>query len=120
MVTAILLATIATAADPKYGATTAPSAKPLTKNLFRSVSHSHPKARLDNSCRSCQPKDGCVDNLSLREVLPMDPGRGHDRGLLCSTFRKRLHEDDGVLHACGVDDVEAINSGGCFKKYVFR
>jgi len=48
----------------------------------------------------------------------MDPGRGYGRGLFCSTFHKRLHEDDGELHACGVDDVEEVNSGGCLDKYV--
>lgn len=35
----------------------------------------------------------------------MDPGRGHDRGLLFSTFRTRLHEDDEKRRACGADDV---------------
>ena len=50
----------------------------------------------------------------------MDPGRGHDRGLLFSTFRTRLHEDDEERRACGADDVEGIYSGGCSEKYGFR
>lgn len=50
----------------------------------------------------------------------MDPGRGHDRGLLYSTFRTRLHEDDDELRACGADDVAGIYSGGCSEKYGFR
>jgi hypothetical protein len=50
----------------------------------------------------------------------MDPGRGYDRGLLCSTFRTRLHENDYGRRACGADDVEGIYSGGCSEKYGFR
>jgi hypothetical protein len=50
----------------------------------------------------------------------MDPGRGHDRGLPCSAFRKRLQEDDDGRRACGADDVEGIYSGGCSEKYGFR
>ncbi len=50
----------------------------------------------------------------------MDPGRGYDRGLLYSTFRTRLHEDDDGRHACGADDVEAIYSGGGSEQYGFR
>jgi hypothetical protein len=50
----------------------------------------------------------------------MDPGRGHDRGLLCSTFRTRLHEDDDERRACGADDVEGIYSGECSEKDRFR
>jgi hypothetical protein len=38
----------------------------------------------------------------------MDPGRGHDRGLLCSAFRKSLHEDNDDWRACGADDVKGI------------
>jgi len=37
----------------------------------------------------------------------MDPGRRIRSGsLFCSTFHKRLHEDDEEVHAFGVDDVE--------------
>jgi hypothetical protein len=50
----------------------------------------------------------------------MDPGRERDRGLLCSTFRRRLHEDDDESRACGADDIEGIYSGGCSEKYGFR
>lgn len=120
MVTAVLLATITAAANPKYRPTTAPSAKPLTKNGFRSVFHSHPKARLDNGRGSCQPNNGRLNNLSLERCCQWTPVAEYDRGLLCSTFRKRLHEDDGVFHACSVDDVEVVNSGGCLNKCVFR
>ena len=38
----------------------------------------------------------------------MDPGRGHDWGLLHSTFNNRLHDDNEEAHAFGVDDVEQI------------
>jgi hypothetical protein len=44
---AILLDMIATAADPEYGVTSAPAAKPLTENIFGGLSHLHPKAGLD-------------------------------------------------------------------------
>jgi hypothetical protein len=81
MLTAILLAMIAVTADPEYGVTFLPAAKPLTENIFSSVSHSHLRVRLDNGCRSCQLNDGCLENLSTERKLPMDPGRGHDRGL---------------------------------------
>jgi hypothetical protein len=50
----------------------------------------------------------------------LNPGRWLDRGLFYSTFRKSLHEDDEELHACGVDDVEGVNSGRCSEKYGFR
>ena len=50
----------------------------------------------------------------------MDPGRGYDRGLLYSTFRTRLHEDDDERRACGADDVEGIYSGRCSEEYSFR
>ena len=50
----------------------------------------------------------------------MDPGRGHDRGLLCSTFRKDYTKMMMDVRACGADDVEGIYSGGCSDKYVFR
>ena len=50
----------------------------------------------------------------------MDPGRGYGRGLLYSTFRTRLHEDDDGRRTCGADDVVAIYSGGCSEKYRFR
>jgi hypothetical protein len=53
-----------------------------------------------------------------REVLPMDPGRGHDWGLLHSTFNNRLHDDNEEAHAFGMDDVEPDYSGKCSDKYV--
>ena len=53
------------------------------------------------------------------EVLPLDPGRGFDRGLFFSTFRKRLYESDEGFHACDDDDVEGVISGECSEKYVF-
>lgn len=117
---AVLMAPIAMAANPKYRSTLLPSANPLTQNLFGGVSHPHLKARLDNGRRSCQLSDGCINKPPTHEVRPSDPGRWHDRGLFCSTFQKRLHEDDEKLHACGVDDVEDVNSGGCSEKYGFR
>jgi hypothetical protein len=82
MLTAILLAMIAAAADPEDGVTFLPAANPLTENIFGIVSHSHLKARLDNQHRSCQFMDGYLWNLSTKRKMPMDPGRGHGRGLL--------------------------------------
>lgn len=120
MIAAITLTPIAAAADPKYRPTPEPPAKPLTQNIFSGVSHPHPKARLDNSRRSCQLSDGNTDNLLLERCCQWTPVAEHDRGLLCSTFRKRLHEDDDELHAYGVDDVEGFYSGGCSEKYGFR
>jgi hypothetical protein len=74
-----LLAAIAATADPKYRGT--PTANLLTENNFSRVSHSHLKARLDNGCESWQLSAGYLENLSTERKLPMDPGRGHDRGL---------------------------------------
>jgi hypothetical protein len=108
-VAAILMAPVTAAADPEYRAALRPPAKPLTEKIFSCVSHSRPKARLDNSSRSWQLNGGCVDNLSQREVLPMDPGRAHGRGLLYSTFRETIHEEDDGSRASGADDVEGIS-----------
>ena len=47
MLAAILLATIAAAADPEDGVTLLPAANPLTQNIFGGMSHLHTKARLD-------------------------------------------------------------------------
>lgn len=63
-VAAIPMAAIATAADPKYRAALVPPAKSLSESIFDGVSHSHPKARLDNSCRKWQPSAGYLRNLS--------------------------------------------------------
>jgi hypothetical protein len=52
MVAAVLLTAIAGTANPKYRAAPVCPAKPLTENIFSRVSHSHPKARLDNGCRT--------------------------------------------------------------------
>jgi hypothetical protein len=41
-----------------------------------------------------------------------------NRILLISS--KRLHENDDVFHARGVDDVEAVCVGSCLEKCVFR
>ena len=57
-VAAILLAVIAAAADPENRVTFVPAAKPLAENIFRVVSHSHLKARLDKRHQSCQLMDG--------------------------------------------------------------
>jgi hypothetical protein len=39
----------------------------------------------------------------------MDPGRGHERGLSCSTFNKRIYDPkDDCRRTCGVDDVEVF------------
>ena len=73
MVAAILLAAIAATADPKYRTAPLPPAKPLTENIFSRVSHSHPKARLDNGCRSWQLSFGCVDNLSHERCCQRTP-----------------------------------------------
>jgi hypothetical protein len=101
--TAILLAVIAAAADPEDRVTLLPAANSLTENIFSGMSHLHPKARLDNGRRSCQLMDGYLENLSTERKLPMGLGRGHDRGLRCSTFHKKLHDyRDDVTCACGV------------------
>jgi len=103
---AILLAVIAAAADPENRVTFVPTAKPLAENIFRVASHSHSKARLDKR----HPNMSAYGRLNME---PLDqrfyqwtPVADYDRGLLCSTFRKRLHEDDEEVHAFGVDDVE--------------
>ena len=62
---AILLAAVTPAANPEYGAAPMCPANPLPENVFSRLSHSHPKARLDNGCRSWQLIGGCVDNLSI-------------------------------------------------------
>jgi hypothetical protein len=66
-----LLAMITAAADPKYGVTFLPTAKPLTENIFSIGSHSHLKARLDNRHRSCQLMDGYLD-LGRHLLIPFD------------------------------------------------
>jgi hypothetical protein len=55
-VAAILLSPVAGAADPERNATTLSPAKPLTQNDFGCSFHSRPKARLDISRQSWQPK----------------------------------------------------------------
>jgi hypothetical protein len=77
-----LLAVIATAADPKYGVTSSPAAKPLAESIFSIVSHSHRKARLDNRHRPCQLMHGYLENLSTRGCCQWTPVADHDRGLL--------------------------------------
>jgi hypothetical protein len=102
MLAAILLAMVAAAAYPEDSVTLLPAANPLTENIFSGMSHLHPKARLDNGRRSCQLMDGYLENLSTERKLPMGLGRGYDRGLLCSTFHKKLHDyRDDVTCACG-------------------
>jgi hypothetical protein len=97
-----LLATIAAAADPKYGVTSSPAAKPLAENIFSNVSHSHLKARLDNGCRSCQLIGGCLENLSTERNCQWTPVADTIGVSSCSTFRKKLHDyRDDVICACG-------------------
>ena len=73
MLGAISLAAVTPAANPEYGAAPLGPAKPLTENIFSRVSHSHPKARLDNGCRSWQLNAGCVDNLSIERCCQWTP-----------------------------------------------
>jgi len=72
-VAAILLAAITPTADPEYRAAPLPPAKPLTEGIFSRLSHSHPKARLDNGCRKWQLNAGCVDNLSIERYRQWTP-----------------------------------------------
>ncbi len=81
MFAAILLAMIATAADPEDGVTFLPTAKPLTQNVFRVGSHSHLKARLDNRQRSCQRMNGYLDGLSTERFCHWTPIAANGRGL---------------------------------------
>jgi len=53
-----------------------------------------------------------METSHTRGSAKSDPGRWHDRGLFCSTFRKTLHDDDDGLHAFGVDDVEVFIPAG--------
>jgi hypothetical protein len=79
MVTAILLAPVTPAADPEYGAAPLCPAKPLPESVFSRVPHSHPKARLDNGCRSWQLNGGSVDTLSTeryRQWIPVGDTTG--------------------------------------------
>ena len=46
----------------------------------------------------------------------MDPGRAYDRGLLSSTFRDRLHEDDDGCRTFGADDVDVYLCRDVFRK----
>lgn len=73
MVAAILLAPVTPAADPEYGAAPLCPAKPLPESIFSRVSHSHPKARLDNGCRSWQLNGGSVDTLSIERYRQWTP-----------------------------------------------
>jgi len=52
--TAVAMTTIMAAADPEDRTAFAPSAKSLSQNIFRRLSHPHPKARLDIDCGSWQ------------------------------------------------------------------
>jgi len=63
VVAAILMPTIAVAADPERNTAVLSPAKPLTQNNFARVCHSRPKARLDISHTSWQFKAICVCNL---------------------------------------------------------
>jgi len=72
-VVAILLAAVTPAADPEYGAAPLCPANPLPENVFSRLSHSHPKARLDNGCRSWQLNGGSVDNLSTERYRQWTP-----------------------------------------------
>ena len=78
---AILLAMITAAADPEDSVTFFPAAKPLTENIFGTVSHSHLKARLDNRQRSCQRMDGYLEGLSTERFCHWTPVGANDRGL---------------------------------------
>ena len=72
-VAAVSMAAITGTADPEYRAALWPPAKPLTEGIFSRVSHSHPKARLDNGCRKWQLNAGCVDNLSIERYRQWTP-----------------------------------------------
>jgi hypothetical protein len=102
MLAAVLLAMIAATAYPEYGVTSLPTAKPLAENIFRNVSHSHLKARLDNGCRACQRNGGCLENLSTERNCQWTPVADTIGVSSCSTLRKKLHDyRDDVICACG-------------------
>jgi hypothetical protein len=89
-IAAITLSPIAAAAYPENGAAFTPAAKPLTQNIIYGVSHSHPKARLDNGRRSCQLNDGGWTPLT-REVLPKRTPIGGTIGASPSQPSARLY-----------------------------
>ena len=120
MAAAILLAAIAMAADPEYRSTPAPPTKPLTQNLFSNLSHSHPMARLDKGCRSCQLNDGCLDNLSLErccqwtpveDTIGVSPAQPSER-----VYTKRMTDFTPAAWMM----LRIVYSGGCSEKYGFR
>jgi len=93
-ITAVLLPTITTLADPEDNAAFACAAKSLTQNNFSSRLHPRPKARLDNSHRSWQPKVTCLGNLEKEScrywtLAAVTAGVSSSR-----PSEKRLHEDD--------------------------
>ena len=75
LITAVLMAPIASTADAKQRPALAPSANSLAQNIFSGVSHSHPKVRLDNGRQSCQLSCGCIKSFFSKEVLPSGLGR---------------------------------------------
>jgi hypothetical protein len=68
-----LMPAIASTADPEYRAALPPPAKPLTEGIFSRVSHSRPRARLDNGCRKWQPNAGCLESLSHERCRQWTP-----------------------------------------------
>jgi hypothetical protein len=73
VIAAITLAPITTTAYPENGAAPTPAAKPLTQNIICGVSHSPPKARLDNGRRSCQLNGGGMDASHYERICQNGP-----------------------------------------------
>lgn len=108
IVAAVAMSPVALAANPEKGPTFMPPAKPLTQNIFHGRNHPRPKARLDNGRRSCQFNDGCIQKHHADGIAANGPRSRSRSGSPLSLFLKRLHDDDEIVHAFGVDDVARL------------
>lgn len=115
-VAAILLSAITMSADPKDNAAVLSPTKPLTQNNFACMCHPRPKARLDISCRSWQPKAICLCNLLKAGCWQWALVADTTEASPFSTFRDRLHEDDEGCRTFGADDIEVCSCRNQFRK----